>query len=231
MDNLYVDLDDLISNKMPNYHDKDWLSSFNEFKIFRFGNFLQRNKDEPIAEMHISLGKITYSIDWTELNMSSVDIPVALEFETGELQPTPSRESILYTPASIEILKGKIKEAQDFILGKHKESLKDTNDFEQYLDSLSRAEDEVIIGEGKDTIMYNLYDVLSNMDSIDADNLVQKSKMQYIPFRDANITIWASNIFNLWERDKAINPSTGKIDYYARANARVGVMGITLNKQ
>lgn len=89
--------------------------------------------DIEINELHIALGDVPYTIDWTELGMKSIDIPIALKFTIGELIPTPSRESITYTKESIRIIKDKIKLFIDTITEEYNKTVDDVTTIEEYV--------------------------------------------------------------------------------------------------
>ena len=58
----------------------------------------------------ICLENVTYQIDWTALGISRVNWKLGLKFKTGELEPTPSRESIVYTKEAIALIKDRIEQ-------------------------------------------------------------------------------------------------------------------------
>lgn len=67
----------------------------NAYKIVEGDNFKWR-EDCPIAYLHICLGKVMYPIDFEQLGIQPIKIPLALKFEIGDLCVTPERESLRY---------------------------------------------------------------------------------------------------------------------------------------
>ena len=105
----------------------------NDFKIFEGENFKYRENDY-YSSMHICLGNVAYPIDWNELNISYLDIPIGLKFETGELRTVPSREDLEYSDETIKVILKKIeavkKELGDILTKKYQNvvTLKDYYD-------------------------------------------------------------------------------------------------------
>ena len=82
----------------------------NNFKIYEADNFKVRNNASPFGDaMHICLGQVTYPIDWNILKMEQINIPVAVKFETGDLDVTASREQINYNSATKKAIADKIE--------------------------------------------------------------------------------------------------------------------------
>lgn len=109
------------------YEDK-----FNDSNIYK-GNGWVYNPIKDGAMMHICLENINYSIDWSEIKMSPINIPIAITFNIGELHPTPSRESVIYTDQSRELIVNRINDILTEFITKANDLNVDTNDFEYYL--------------------------------------------------------------------------------------------------
>jgi len=88
----------------------------NEYRIFDNKYFKYRSLAQYSEEMHIILGKVSYPINWNELNMEPISIPVGVKFEIGELQVTPNREALRYTDESKPLLIEKINLAYNELL-------------------------------------------------------------------------------------------------------------------
>lgn len=105
----------------------------NDYKIYEGKNFKLRNKDLFSPQMHIIFGKVPYSIDWDELELAPINIPVGLTFDIGDLKVTPSRESLRYDDDIKAIVKAKILAAKDEILQVFKENYTPETDFKNWL--------------------------------------------------------------------------------------------------
>lgn len=68
------------------------IKEFNTFKI-RVDSFLEKMD----SELHISLGKVNYPINWSALEMAPIPFNVALKFDIGDLDVVENREAIKYT--------------------------------------------------------------------------------------------------------------------------------------
>lgn len=87
----------------------DDFSLDNEYKILDYKTFKFRVGTEH-RKMHISLGKVTYPIDWEMLKRPEINIPVGVKFDIGELMITPNRESIRYNDELILFINKRIDE-------------------------------------------------------------------------------------------------------------------------
>lgn len=89
-------------------------NKLNEYKIFKGDTFLFRDK-APYSNLHVCLGKVAYPIDFNALNLSrfDYDYPIAIKLNIGDVEVTPSRESLKYSEKSIKLLKNKLEEVKD----------------------------------------------------------------------------------------------------------------------
>jgi hypothetical protein len=114
----------------------------NDYRIIEGDTFKLRSIDRPYHNMHMCIGDVTYPIDWREISgFDSVIqmIPVAIKFKIGELQPTPARESVMYSPKSIQIIKDKINAflvERDNIFD---EQIKPVNTLKEYFDLIKQG--------------------------------------------------------------------------------------------
>lgn len=69
----------------------------NNYNIYKLNYFLYRNKDKYDKCAHIVLGKVSYPINWQEIEEPTFPIPIGIKFEIGELVVTPNRENLRYT--------------------------------------------------------------------------------------------------------------------------------------
>ena len=76
------------------------------------------------SKIHLCLKDVYYKIDYDKLGMSSISLPVALRFglEDG-LQPTPSRENLIWNSNTINLVKEKIKRVATWFVNKYNESV------------------------------------------------------------------------------------------------------------
>lgn len=88
---------------------------FNKGKVYRFKHFTFSSYS-PYRSMHLKLGQCVYQIPWTDLGKSVIDIPVAVNFEIGELMPTPNREGIILNDEAKGLILERINLATEEIL-------------------------------------------------------------------------------------------------------------------
>lgn len=84
-----------------------WIS--NDHKLYEGKSFIYRTGCE-IEQLHMCIGNVYYPIDFIELGIDTIKMPVAIKFQIGDLIPTPSRENIVYSKKSIKKVIDKIAE-------------------------------------------------------------------------------------------------------------------------
>jgi Histidine kinase-, DNA gyrase B-, and HSP90-like ATPase len=94
-----------------------YIEHLNQTKLYYFNNnkFVYNSK-EPYNNIHLLLGQVSYEINYTELGISNVELPFALRFDIGEIQPTPTREDIYYTDEAKKLIIARIKELADYMV-------------------------------------------------------------------------------------------------------------------
>lgn len=212
MDNLYFDNEYLKANSYPymTYDERRMVDDINDFKLYRGDGWISKSDNSPYDELHICLGKVSYTIDWTELGMTAVRVPMAITFNVGELQPTPSRESILYNPSSIATIKARIKQIQDFFANEYYKLFETTSDLYAFMERRANKITSVTVGK-----------VTVDMDKLITDySITGKSSITYKPFVDAGFkTIPHNNsMFNGYRINRKISHSTARIVMNKYAN-------------
>jgi hypothetical protein len=106
----------------------------NEFVISR-GKSFQYSELNTDQTMHICLDNVYYPIDWSNLGIKLIDIPIGLRFTLQDgLYPTPNRESLRYTTEAKVIIKNRIKEVSDYFITKYNTTITDTDNIRQIFD-------------------------------------------------------------------------------------------------
>ncbi len=131
-ENLYL------STNSEDYRER--VERFNSLKFKKFKNFSMNTMFT--TRPSLLLGKVKYPIRTTSLTIDYTrtfeTTPVALNFEIGDLQVTPNREEIQYTPEAIAKIEAKIKatteELQEIT---SKLVSKDTDNLEEYVENLN----------------------------------------------------------------------------------------------
>lgn len=91
----------------------------NDHVIKKFKTFQIREdlfKANVHASLHLVLGDVTYPIRFDELGVKNINFNGALTFKIGELDVTPNREEVKYTPKSKTAIINKLNEFQSEIL-------------------------------------------------------------------------------------------------------------------
>lgn len=103
-----------------------------ENKIFR-NDLFQFAEVSPYNNMHLCLKDVVYEINFNKLGINDIYMPIALRFNLDDgLVPTPSRESLLYSNSTIELIKKRIAEVSDYMVSKYNEQ---ANKFDNILDA------------------------------------------------------------------------------------------------
>lgn len=169
----------------------------NDYNIYENSLFKYRPSGSK-KMLHISLGNVAYDIDWGELGIPQVVIPVALNFKIGELTPTPSRESIIYSKETIQIIKDKIEEVKTYFTNLHNKNVKEVNTIQEYLDNKSTG-----------------HSVDINLDSKTTINIFRKElpNLNTVVIKKLEGLIDSNSIVNVWDLD------------YQECNFKVGNTG------
>ena len=105
----------------------------NNYKIYKGKNFIYRG-DTYSSGVHICLGKVAYPINWSDVGLSSYenDVPIALQFEIGDIEVTPNRENIKYTKQTKQKIADKlelVKQEMAELIGKQYDSVVTLSDY------------------------------------------------------------------------------------------------------
>lgn len=105
----------------------------NEFNIYEGKYFKFKSNSRPYGNLHLLLGQVTYPIDFTLLKIPTIDFPIAIKFDIGEISPTLERENIKYDDRSIELIKERINLAIVEIKDYFKKDTFEIDDLKEYL--------------------------------------------------------------------------------------------------
>lgn len=147
------------------------------------------------AEIHLCIGKVRYPIDFTKVNIPQEyrNIPIAVKFDIGELQITPSRETLRYTPEGIKLIQERIKLATNEVVeifNKQNPIIENLKDYVDVIDSKPK----ITFDKSKNHVLY----------------LWDKSKIErnfkFRPLVDLGIKKTPRELFFMWERIATISP-------------------------
>lgn len=98
-------------------------------KIYR-NDLFQFSSNTPYSYMHFTLKDVVYTIDFDKLGIPPIPLPIALRFGLADgLIPNPSREVILMTKETVELIKARIREVAEFFVKKYNDNTKEFNTF------------------------------------------------------------------------------------------------------
>lgn len=149
----------------------EFSSGFNrDFKIYR-SEFYQHSQLSKNYNLHISLDNVYYPIDFEKLGIARINLPIALKFSLSEgLYPTPNRESLRYTPESIEIIKNKITKLADYLVSELNDA---SSKYENYLDVRKFYKENCKDLKISDSLIINIQPLV-NYSNININNPVLK---------------------------------------------------------
>lgn len=137
-------------------------------ELFQYANYT------PYNEIHLCLKDVVYEIDFDKLDMPYFNIPIALRFNLDEgIVPTPSRESILYSNHTINLIKDKIAKVSDWFVNKYNEQ---TKEFDNIVDAWDYIDSESKKVNITDRVFY-------------VEDLEEFSSIKFIPVTVKDITL------------------------------------------
>src|SRR5690606_1893571 len=107
-DNVYFNISDKVKylyngshNYTYSYHNRpqyDEVLPSNDYTVYEGKHFKYRTSDKyPFTNLHLSIGKVAYPIDWDQLGETPIQMNIALKFNIGELPKigrAPCRERV-----------------------------------------------------------------------------------------------------------------------------------------
>lgn len=103
----------------------------------------------PYGQMHLCLKDVVYPIDYNRLGINNINIPIALRFTLKDgIIPTPSRESILMSASTIELIKERIRLVAAALVGEYNKqtgefpNIKEAWDHLNNVDRIIKLEDD-----------------------------------------------------------------------------------------
>lgn len=116
-DNVYFDV-------QLNGYSYDNTKDLNEdFKIYTEKDF-HYSTFTKIKEMHLTLGKVNYPINWDALGITRLEIPIALKFDLDSgLFPIPNRENLIWNQKTKDLVLAKIKDVANWFVDRYNETL------------------------------------------------------------------------------------------------------------
>lgn len=107
----------------------------NEYHIYETDLFKFRNIGSYSDEMHICFGKVSYPIDWEQIDEKPVSVSVGVKFNIDELIVTPNREALRYTNEVKELVKARVKATVEELKSMYLKQQKTHTDFFEWYKS------------------------------------------------------------------------------------------------
>lgn len=176
-ENIYLDVNVAEDNNYYVSPLKDFQTKFNNYSIKKYDSFSINSLDLK-PKITLLLGKVSYKINEdvvvdelhkrdlkTDSLLKILDLPIALNFEIGDLEVTPNREQILYSKKSIEKIISKMQEVSKELWELTKDQFaKDFTSPNSYLEALGKIDSIYLVGEdGLKIFMKNPFNLSSHI--------------------------------------------------------------------
>lgn len=100
------------------------------------------------SELHLCLKDVLYKLDWDKLGIPKIYVPIALRFDlNSKLTPTPSREALLYTSETIQLIKDKIGKVSSWFVERFNNDTPDERELLEAWDDISKTSKSVKIAD------------------------------------------------------------------------------------
>lgn len=107
--------------------------------------FSNQNEEDTL---HLCLKDVFYKIDYSKLDIKPINIPIALRFNLNEgLQPTPSRESLIWNTHTINLVKERIKDIANWFVNRYNQEWKEYDTFKEAYHEIYNTNKEIIIAD------------------------------------------------------------------------------------
>lgn len=117
----------------------------NTFNIVRADDFQISDMSQDL-HLHICLDNVYYPIDYDELGIPRIQIPVGLRFSLRDgIFPIPNRESLKYSKEAKAIITAKIKEVADYFMIEYNRSISSSATFSEVYEFYRDSAREVTI--------------------------------------------------------------------------------------
>lgn len=176
------------------YFDNVWVTGWkinNNYAIYEGKYFKFRSDIEQSQNLiHICVGKVRYPIDMTKINVDNDlrKIPIAVKFDIGELDITPSREALRYDDKGVKLIKERIKLATDEILEIFEEQNPQIEDLAEFDRVVRDSNPRITFDEKKAHALY-----------IWASSGLHKD-YKFAPLKDTGVKKIPRDLFFMWEK-------------------------------
>ena len=115
-------------------------SSYNDGKIIEGDTFKYRTSSKYSNDLHLLLGKVSYPVDWKEIGIDSINIPVGVKFEIGDFMVGMTRENITYSDETKTLIKNKIDLTIAELTKRYNDSNQPIEDIREYVSTIKDFE-------------------------------------------------------------------------------------------
>ena len=176
----------------------------NDYKIYE-NDLFKWSEVTTDKKLHLCLGEVYYPMDFSKLGLSDIYIPVAIKLELSDkVNPTISRESLMFTPESKELILNKIKAVADWFIDQYNGKIDTFKTFPEGYDFIDKSDYNVVVGDKEfciNTIVSLSSKVLKNPE---IEGITYKPvsfyKTQFSKLLDCYETVAWDDYNNTWKR-------------------------------
>ena len=118
----------------------------NDYTIIEGKHFLLRSNTH-FTKLHLSIGNVCYPIDYENLGIDIIFVPVALKFNIGDLEVIQTREDVRYTYEVINAIKEKIELLKEEFVDIYNNKVQDGIAFNDFLDGINLSSIQINLGK------------------------------------------------------------------------------------
>lgn len=170
----------------------------NSYKIYE-NELFKWSEMQSDESMHICLDQVYYPLDFKKLKINPINVPVSIKIGLDEgVSPTLSRESLIISPKTKELILGKIKAIAEWFVNEYNKNIVSYESLLKAWDVIDEKRKHIKIGEKE----FVINDLLEHS-SIPAENIKIKGIDIFSP------SFYKANKLNLLKDYHII----GKFDY------------------
>lgn len=136
-------INDIYSYQFPTQEDLIFINE--RFQIFKSEDF-QYSTLNKNNNLHICIDQYNYDINWNQVGISSIELPIALRFNLDDFDINPTREVLSIDESYKDKILNKIGKVADWLIDKYNEQnpVFECSNIKEYKDELKRRQNKIL---------------------------------------------------------------------------------------